>query len=306
MFSTPILDIAIGLSFIYLLLGLICSTVNEMIAAKRKTRAKFLDKGIQRLLGDDGPLKSQLYNHPLIKSLAPSDQEICPSYIPAERFSKALMDILSGEGKPPTDINALIAGTKGLASESARTALQALIDSGHDNPALIRQNIEDWFNQNMDRVSGWYKRNAQFTSAMLAIAVTLVLNADTLHVSQVLWANPAIRAAVSEEVKIRASKQPTDDALTDSEKALLGELNGWDPEWRQLQRIRAEKKPFNLGLSDVAGWFGKLLYNHILGWILTAIAVSLGAPFWFDTLNKFMNVRNAGRAPDETPKNRGA
>jgi len=28
------------------------------------------------------------------------------------------------------------------------------------------------------------------------------------------------------------------------------------------------------------------------GWILTAIAVSLGAPLWFDLLNKFMVVRS--------------
>ena len=42
-----------------------------------------------------------------------------------------------------------------------------------------------------------------------------------------------------------------------------------------------------------------MLKTHWLGWLLTSIAVSLGAPFWFDTLNRFMNIRNAGRAPDE-------
>jgi hypothetical protein len=36
-----------------------------------------------------------------------------------------------------------------------------------------------------------------------------------------------------------------------------------------------------------------------VGWILTAVAASLGAPFWFDTLNKFMNVRSVGASPDE-------
>jgi hypothetical protein len=31
----------------------------------------------------------------------------------------------------------------------------------------------------------------------------------------------------------------------------------------------------------------------------TGLALSLGAPFWFDTLQKFMNVRGAGKKPDE-------
>jgi hypothetical protein len=40
----------------------------------------------------------------------------------------------------------------------------------------------------------------------------------------------------------------------------------------------------------------------ILGWLITAFAVSLGAPFWFDLLNKFINVRASGKAPEEEPK----
>jgi hypothetical protein len=39
-----------------------------------------------------------------------------------------------------------------------------------------------------------------------------------------------------------------------------------------------------------------------LGWLITAFAVSLGAPFWFDLLNKFVNVRASGKAPEEEPK----
>jgi hypothetical protein len=30
----------------------------------------------------------------------------------------------------------------------------------------------------------------------------------------------------------------------------------------------------------------------LLGWLLTAGAISLGAPFWFDLLNKFMVIRS--------------
>jgi hypothetical protein len=37
----------------------------------------------------------------------------------------------------------------------------------------------------------------------------------------------------------------------------------------------------------------------VCGWLLTALAASLGAPFWFDMLSRFVNIRNAGKAPSE-------
>ncbi|HEU5401729.1 MAG TPA: hypothetical protein VFU86_10255, partial [Terriglobales bacterium] len=69
MTSFPALDIAIGLSFVYLLLSLIVTTVNEMIAAILQRRAKFLELGVEQLVMDPKITKA-LYDHPLIKSLS--------------------------------------------------------------------------------------------------------------------------------------------------------------------------------------------------------------------------------------------
>ncbi len=317
MFSMPILDVAIGLSFFYLLLGLICTTVNEMIAAKLKTRAKFLDQGIDRLLGGDPQLKSQLYQHPLIRALASSDLQHAPSYIPADKFATALLDIVSGKDKPLTDVDALREGVKKVGTPALQTSLKALMDSSPDAAAL-KKNVEEWFNDTMDRVSGWYKRNAKRNAFLLACAVTLVMNADTANVAHVLWTNPSMRAAVVDEARLRAAKKPPDEGLpmveyrnsndatastvvnapssaeeglSSNEQKLLGQLTGWGPDWEKLGAA-----------SGLAAWFAALwliVYNHGIGWIVTALAVSLGAPFWFDTLNRFMSIRNAGRAPDE-------
>jgi hypothetical protein len=49
---------------------------------------------------------------------------------------------------------------------------------------------------------------------------------------------------------------------------------------------------------EFAGW---ALYK-LFGLIISIVAVSLGAPFWFDTLSKFMNLRSAGTPPGETKK----
>ena len=37
-----------------------------------------------------------------------------------------------------------------------------------------------------------------------------------------------------------------------------------------------------------------------LGWLLTALAGLMGAPFWFDTLKTLVNVRSAGPKPSST------
>ena len=81
------------------------------------------------------------------------------------------------------------------------------------------------------------------------------------------------------------------DVLSDAEKQSLNQLTGWTGEW---ERWKASETSF-------VAWIWPLLTQHLLGWILTAVALSLGAPFWFDTLNRFMNMRNTGRTPDKQP-----
>jgi hypothetical protein len=324
MFGLPALDIAIGLSFVYLLLGLICTTVNEIIAGTRGTRAKFLDRGITRLLGDDVELKRRFYLHPAIKTLAKDDSGICPSYIPEERFATALMDILSGSDKPLTDVAAIRSGIEAV-NPDLRAQVKLLIDKAGDAPDDLRKAMEGWFSDTMDRVSGWYKRNAQRNAVILAAVVTLVVNADTVSIVQRLWQNPSLRAAVVEEARNRSQRErpedllpvaeyanpndPTegtpvrvsDSELGEKEKELLRQLTGWDNDWARWGELRsAQPQRGTVALAGV--WFGGLLWAHFLGWLLTTLAVSQGAPFWFDMLNRFMNIRNAGRAPDESRK----
>ena len=76
---------------------------------------------------------------------------------------------------------------------------------------------------------------------------------------------------------------------------MLGELTGWSED-RQRWHGNTDR---NIPAQSVGSWFATVLWNHGIGWILTVIAISIGAPFWFDTLNRFMNIRSAGRAPDE-------
>jgi hypothetical protein len=315
MSSFPALDIAIGLSFIYLLLSLIVTTVNEMVAGWLKTRAAFLERGVSQLL-QDPELKNRVYNHPLIKSLSSDGADTRPSYIPADKFATALMDVVTGHGNSAVDVAALRTGAQAISSPEFQQAINTIIDVSGDNPLIIKAKVEEWFNQGMDRVSGWYKRNAQRNTMILAVIITLVINADTLHIVDVLWKDPSTRAALVEQAKARTASHeaeappmveytepddPTASAprnvpgsvLSDAEKQSINQLTGWTVEWA------AWKSPAENRLGAFLLWLWFAIRQHLLGWVLTAIALSLGAPFWFDTLNRFMNIRNAGRAPDE-------
>jgi hypothetical protein len=125
MFGLEILDIVIGLTFIYLLLSLMATAIHEYLAAMRNKRGKELAKGIARLLDDiDGSdalnramaavkarveidaetITERFYSHRLIRPLATrrgwimrlisGDQPRLPSYIPARTFAMAFLDIM--------------------------------------------------------------------------------------------------------------------------------------------------------------------------------------------------------------------
>jgi hypothetical protein len=302
MAGLPVLDVAIGLVFVYLLLALICTTVNEIIATLTKRRPFFLDKGVSQMLGTK-ELKREVYKHPLVRSLADSDKA-CPSYIPAENFSLALRDVLTGEGKSPNDLQALKSNLSAKGNMEFRTAITALRFNAEDDPQQFDREVQRWFENNMQRVSGWYKRRAQWWSLGLAVLLTLAFNADTVRIAQKLWTDPVLRASVVQAAAERSRmERPADvlpmvvytdpdnpdqgepveikNPLTATEQVVMGQLVGWSVE--------------SLPKGKSFWWW----VSWILGLSITALAVSMGAPFWFDTLNRFMNARNAGRPPEE-------
>jgi hypothetical protein len=312
--SFPYLDLAIGISFIYLLMALICSTVNETIAGVINSRGKTLEKGIASLLHDP-TLKAKFYAHPLIEGIKQDDNGRLPSYIASNKFALALMDILTGPAAAD-NAGALADGVKDLKDEAVKTALTAVLH----NPQFQtdQQRLEAWYEQSMNRVSGWYKRTSQIRIYVLAVAVTLFMNADSLRMLKTLWNNPTMSAVLVENAKGRLQKGrpdaegqpmvtydnpddptastptaiPERDVITPEEKQLLGQVTGWQGDWYTDWPNHKD--------SGFWSWIAYLLKERFGGWLITVLAVSLGAPFWFDTLSKFMNVRNAGKPPEKS------
>src|SRR5437762_6267084 len=278
MFGSTILDAAMGIIFIYLLVSLVISAINELIAAMLKSRAENLSQGIQALLQDPAQVGwvARLYQHPLIQSLSPPNSK--PSYIPSRTFALALLDLIA----PATADGArtladLKTGMANLPQPLQRTLTNLLDEAQHDVERLKTQ-IEIWFNNGMDRASGWYKRKTQWIQFFLGLSLVILLNIDSVHIGRTLFAvNSPLRASLVEKAKSSVAQLEPKDAV---------------------QAISTISLP--IGWSEFPKrdqWL-----TMILGWLITAFAVSLGAPFWFDLLNKFVNVRASGKAPEEEPK----
>src|SRR5207245_5789537 len=150
----PVLDVVIGLAFLYALFALTCTTVNELIAALMNRRATMLRHGIEHLLGDKG-LADAIYQHPSIVSLGTPGKAAgpAPSYIPAERFAVALTDHMTGK-QLLTSPDALAAGIQALPPTASRQ-LQVLFDLSKNDAAEFRRrnSAASFFERSKDRKS---------------------------------------------------------------------------------------------------------------------------------------------------------
>jgi hypothetical protein len=282
------LDVSIGLAFMYALLALWVTMAQETLATVLNWRAKDLYAAIHDMLaeGASSPLAQKLYAHPLIKNLVQKQLGRLPSYIPSKTFALALLDVLQGETKVSTALGAdkALASAKELVGKlddklyaNLKKTLNVLIadaeryEAATDRQALkLSEGIETWFNDRMARAAGWYKRKAQYWAIGLAILLSGLFNASTIAIAARLWTDGSTRAAV-----VSSARQYHDSAAADLLHSHIP--LGW-----------------SAGFWAAMGgdWSHALL--TILGWLVTACAVSLGAGFWFDALGKLIQLRGTG------------
>jgi hypothetical protein len=320
MFNSAILDVVIGVAFVFLLVSTLCASIREGLESYLKTRSSFLEYAIRELLHDRSGqrLTKAFFNHPMIHGLYQGDYEPkpykenekpamvgknLPSYIPSRTFALAIMDI-AARG-PVTDaassdpafgkvtFESLRASVGNLQNPYVQRVLLSAFDTAHNDLDTVRQNLEDWYNGAMDRVSGWYKRNTQKIVLLIATLVVGALNINTFVIAEHLYRDETLRKTVIEAAQSATAMQATNATTGEEQSAYekasqsltgLGLPIGWGRGW-QLDPSK------ELG----AGTLKEMLWNDVvgpfLGLLVTAFAAMLGAPFWFDMLNKVMVIR---------------
>lgn len=258
------------------------------------------------------------------KGLMPSRSDL-PTYIPASNFAVALMDVVArgpvapAVAAPSTDavplsIDSLRASVLSMENASVRRALLAAIDMAQGDLARAQANIEAWFNSCMDRVSGWYKRRTQLVLLVIALGVTITANVNTLTIAEHLYRDDASREVLVAQAGTVGRDGTLQQQQVQQLYTRLDSLNlpiGWDGVGREVRRTPPEEgSPARLWYNLWNNAFWDSFHQNpwqspvypLLGWLVTAFAVSLGAPFWFDLLNKVMVIRSTVKPHEKSPE----
>ena len=291
--GSSMLEVAVGMAFFYLLLAIICSSINELIARFLKLRASTLQSGISELLADPTAtgIANELYQHPLIKSLEKGSR--LPSYIHSRTFAAALVDSIAQGVTTVAALKTSLASNDQIPADLKRQ-LTIIINDANDDMAEVRRGVAVWFDDSMARVSGWYKRKAQVATFVVASLIAIFINADSLKLANGMLQNPAAREAFIAQASAIA---PTDNggvpatslkAVKDAIQPLGIELGWPDVDLSSVEAVARYA-------ANPANWLG-----NVPGWLITVFAILMGAPFWFDLVSRVANIRSSGTPPPST------
>jgi hypothetical protein len=403
------LDVVIGLVFVYLLYSLYATILMELISSLLGLRAKNLRYTLKRMLCDEkkydflpakwlagiattfirsagisANLKSRrLYdtfmNQPNIKYLGSGGFGGRPSYISAENYSKALIDCIRIDNPElPQMANIEIGLRNGLKeAPETRKHIQKLFKDANDDPVKFKILLENWYNDTMERSTGWFKQTTQVGVLLIGLVLTISFNVDSIAIIRKLSTDKDARdqmvklatdfnsknqnlpgssnniqeadgAAVptnadsAKQEELKKIKQSLEQEIADSRsvlqsswffpdsvmyhtidvdsihqdsvKLLVGDKSGGFIILHKMVDTSIVKRQFKKKdfkkISKDGDWLQlrsfwyKLRYvfagNNIWGYLLTVLALSLGAPFWFDLLNKLVKLRTGKQAVEAT------
>ncbi|WP_374652341.1 hypothetical protein [Dongia sp.] len=350
-------ELAIGLSFLYMMLAILSSSLLEYLAAKHGWRGRCMRAGLRRLL-EDRWIYMAVIRHPTVAALYRDEggRFPPPSYMPPENFAEALLDVLLQKAIELAPGAGLARGPQQTIG-SYRQAAQICADAGYasggaaipllDHAGSVEEakvSLGKWYDTTMNRISGNYKRDSQQRLFWIGLAVALLLNVDSIAVTAQLLKSSGTRSALADlaattlctttedgiDCELPASAAPEDlkqvkeavsnahvemgrladaglpigyaclggvksgaNALTDDLAGALDSCRGY---WQQAAAVTTAADGSVTGVSFNWAMFGELIFR-IVGWLITAGAISFGAEFWFGLATKFINLRGSGPKP---------
>ena len=243
---------------------------------------------------------SEFERSALRSQLQPSLSNVLNKIRKVRKTEETVSEILDEKEESP--IYQEIQETVNSMPESLKNSLYILAQraekGGGDTQQQLQQfqrEIEIWFDQSMERASGVYKRNSRGVAILLGTAIAIAANADSINIINRLSKDSMLRSTVNLYAQQLVEKNTSTKLDNPSNLTKIqGEVDraldnlalpfGWSP----ANKLEIDEQ-------------GKLLWpafmTKLFGWILSGIAISMGAGFWFDLLNKFINIRNAGKKP---------
>lgn len=307
MFSSTILDVAVGLIFVFMAVSLAASAILEAIGGIITWRSGTLLKGIKQLLNDDEftGLAVELYRNALINprntgrldgkrgnDAEKALRQDAPAYIDPKQFADALIDILDAahpgkmaSGDTDSIDKAIDRAVPAHANPQINDLLRGIARRAAGDLDRMKHEIASWFDNAMDRVGGVYKRWTQLWNFLIALALAMLLNISAIHIAAVLWQQPGTAKAVENNKAINDKDALAAIRQLESLALPIG--------WYQY------RQPAEGGNGAPTGPYWEDVPEMILGWLVTAVAALFGAPFWFDLLQRLIRLKAAGPSPKE-------
>jgi|GEM_PF-3450681 len=311
---SPFLDFLIAFVYVLALCSTVMSLCYEMISYWLKTRATFLHKVLEDVLNDtlanDINFANLIYDFPVI-DFTKKMRTVKPMYISSSNFAKSLVHAYNdffakqhlivppnGGAKvvdpalPTTPAALFEVAVKQLKDSKLKTLLETFINSAGGDYDKLLKNVETWYNDYMDRVTGWFKVRSQKRMIFVALPLAIIFNLNFLNIGRKLFTDKTQTAVL---VNMAENWKPVsgDTVITtanDFQKAMQLKT-------QTIDSIQKANVPMWWAQSDV-NEFRTRWWWCILGWLLMAVAMVMGAPFWYDLLNKFVNMRKAGMKPN--------
>jgi hypothetical protein len=230
-----------------------------------------------------------------------------PSYIPSQSFAEAIIDMVVPDKSGQTNMS-VIQHYLGQLPDSMgplQGSLQSLATNAGDDVGRFRTSIEQWYDNHMDRVSGWYKRRTALITTLAGAILVLLLNINTITIGHALYGDSAVRSAVS-TVATHNRGCPAGETEANCLSQLETEVSsaaqaGLPLGWGTVPAC-AEKDVHcgwlaQRGITNAKGGSPWQVLLVLLGFLVTIVALTPGAQFWFGLLVKLNSLRSSGPPP---------
>ncbi len=316
-----VIQTVIGLLLIFAGLSVVVSVVTEGVARFLGLRGEYLLRGMRSLV--DGPLATQVMMQPMVArtadqgvlpgnagdaELSRTDRRKLPSYLSGRSFARSFLDVLVPDLTGTTTVAQVKTVVLGWTDDNPmkRPLLSLLAEAG-DDIAKLREGLEEWYDDHMDRVTGWYKRHVRWITLGVAAVLVVVFNVNAIGVARSLYTDEALRETVVSQAANSA------DCASKDAGDCLSELR------TEIQKVRGSGLPVGWGAVPACttpdascNWFEQrgfadpdkgtgqdiqMLLLVLAGWALMVLATVPGARFWFDALSRLGSLRSTGPKP---------
>jgi len=306
---------------VYLLLSLLASIINEFIANLLSLRGRNLRNAIAHMLQSgngefelnrflDDPYLKRLSKRPFFTKV----REVHSDYIPKAAISDVLARAVFRRNSGVAPVNELEKQIDRMFAPEGETnqILKRFARDAQGNIDLVRQRVEAWYDETTTLATDWYKRRVRLILLAIGFVMCAFVNADTFVIAQRLWVDPTARATLDQlaDQYVESGVLETGGLDSLSVDARMDSL--MMRRERILARIESTDDVLGMGWGDFGGARTlRAKARHVFheararvwGWLVTTLAISMGAPFWFDVLNRVVRLRHAGQEAEEKQKN---